>query len=184
MPAGIVMSSGHALDADLNGNPGTANTPANGTACVTNPNTVCNDLLTVANSVPPLIGQAFNVSGINDMCVLEFDFVPQSDTVKFNFSFGSEEYLTWVNSSFNDVFGFFICGPGITGPYSSPAGFPNGSENIAVVPGSVPALPITVSSVHPGLNGQFYNTGLTFLTMDIPMFLRQLPLFNVIKRII
>ena len=159
MPAGIVMSSGHALDADLNGNPGTANTPANGTACVTNPNTVCNDLLTVANSVPPLIGQAFNVSGINDMCVLEFDFIPQSDTVKFNFSFGSEEYLTWVNSSFNDVFGFFICGPGITGPYSSPAGFPNGSENIAVVPGSVPALPITVSSVHPGLNGQFYNTG-------------------------
>ena len=113
MPAGIVMSSGHALDADLNGNPGNANTPATGTACVNNPNTVCNDLLTVANSVPPLIGQAFNVNGINDMCVLEFDFIPQSDTVKFNFSFGSEEYLTWVNSSFNDVFGFFICGPGI-----------------------------------------------------------------------
>ena len=34
------------------------------------------DLLTVANSVPPLIGQTFTVSSINDVAVLELDFVP------------------------------------------------------------------------------------------------------------
>ena len=32
------------------------------------------DLLDVANSVPPLIGQTFTVSSVNDLCILEFDF--------------------------------------------------------------------------------------------------------------
>jgi len=159
MASGIVMSSGHALDADLGGSPNSFNTPNTGIQCNANPNTICNDLYTVANSVPALVGQSFSVSDINDMCVLEFDFIPESDTLRFNYCFGSEEYLTYVNSSFNDVFGFFISGPGITGPYSSPAGFPNGSINIATVPNSSPSLPITISSIHPGLYGQYYNTG-------------------------
>ena len=30
------------------------------------------DLLSVANSVPPLIGQSFSVSSVNDVCILEF----------------------------------------------------------------------------------------------------------------
>ena len=115
-----------------------------------------NDLLTVANSVPALIGQTFSVSTANDAAVLEFDFVPSDDTVQFRYVFGSNEYLTWINSSFNDVFGFFVSGPGIAGPYTSPTGFPNGSINIATVPGSNPALPITISSVQPALNQQFY----------------------------
>ena len=166
MQEGIIMSSGHALDADLGGNPATFNTPASGNQCVTNPNTICNDLYNVANLVPSLVSQSFSVWDINDMCILEFDFVPESDTVSFNYSFGSEEYLTWVNSSYNDVFGFFISGPGITGPYSSPAGFPNGSQNIAVVPNSSPPLPITVSSVHPGYNGGYYNSGNTSISYN------------------
>ena len=166
MSNGIVLSSGHATDADLGGNPAAGNTPASGVQCTASPNTVCNDLLTVANSVPPLIGQSFSVGGIHDMCILEFDFIPQSDTIRFNYSFGSEEYLTWVNSSYNDVFGFFISGPGIIGPYSSPAAFPNGSQNIAVVPFSNPVLPITVSSVHPGCNAQYYNAGNTTISYN------------------
>ncbi|MGB2424530.1 MAG: choice-of-anchor L domain-containing protein, partial [Flavobacteriales bacterium] len=32
------------------------------------------DLLDVANSVPPLIGENFTVSSVNDLCILEFDF--------------------------------------------------------------------------------------------------------------
>ena len=43
---------------------------------------------------------------INDAAVLEFDFVPNSDTIKFRYVFGSEEYAEYVNS-YNDVFGFF-----------------------------------------------------------------------------
>ena len=163
MPEGIVMTSGYALAADLGGNPATT---FPGTSCPNTPNTICNDLYTVANSVPALIGQWFSVSSINDACILEFDFVPESDTLTFNYCFGSEEYLSWVNTSYNDVFGFFISGPGLNGPYSSPAGFPNGSENIAIIPGSNPPLPITISSINPWSYPQYYNTGNTTISYN------------------
>jgi gliding motility-associated-like protein len=114
------------------------------------------DLLTVANSVPPLIGQGFSVGSVNDGCVLEFDFVAAGDTVSFNYVFGSDEYLTWVNTAYNDVFAFFLSGPGITGPYDSPPGFPGGAVNIASVPNSNPQLPITISSVNNVTNSQYY----------------------------
>ena len=82
------------------------------------------DLLSVANSVPPLIGQSFTVGGVYDGCVLEFDFVAVGDSISFNYVFGSDEYLTYVNTQYNDIFAFFLSGPGITGPYASPASFP------------------------------------------------------------
>ncbi len=147
LDSGIVMSTGDIADLDPTSFGG-GNTPMN-----TNSDP---DLLNVANSVPPLINQPFFVSGIFDVATIEFDFIPTSDTVSFNYVFGSNEYLTWVNSEYNDVFGFFISGPGITGPYSSPAGFPNGSINIATVPNSIPPLPITISSVNNVLNSQYY----------------------------
>ena len=78
------------------------------------------DLLDVANSVPPLIGQSFSVSSVNDLCILEFDFEAGGDSIAFNYVFGSDEYLEWVNSSYNDIFAFFLSGPGITGPYAAP----------------------------------------------------------------
>lgn len=108
------------------------------------------DLLSVAQSVPPLIGQSFFVNDVYDVASLEFDFIPFGDNLSFNYSFGSDEYLAWVNTSFNDVFGFFVSGPGINGPYS------NGAINVAIVPGSDPALPITVSSVNPTINSSLY----------------------------
>ena len=115
------------------------------------------DLLTIANSVPGLIGQTFTVSSTEDAAILEFDFVPSSDTVTFNYVFASEEYLDFVNSSYNDVFAFLISGPGITGPYNSPPGFPGGAINIAEVPNSIPSLPITISTVNDTINSQYYN---------------------------
>lgn len=114
------------------------------------------DLLDIANSVPPLIGQSFSVSSVNDGCVLEFDFVAAGDSVSFNYVFGSDEYETWVNTQYNDVFAFFLSGPGITGPYASPAGFPGGAVNIAGVPESDPNLPITISSVNSQTNSPYY----------------------------
>ena len=145
--SGIVLSTGDIIDLDPNFF-GFGNIPSS-----TNSDP---DLLNVANSVPPLINQPFNVTGIFDVATLEFDFIPNSDTLSFNYVFGSNEYLTWINSEYNDVFGFFISGPGITGPYSSPPGFPNGSINIANVPNSTPQLPITISSVNNQLNSQYY----------------------------
>ena len=101
------------------------------------------DLLDVANSVPPLIGQGFSVSSVNDLCILEFDFEAGGDSIAFNYVFGSDEYLEWVNSSYNDIFAFFLSGPGITGPYNAPIGFPDGAINIAEIPDSDPLLPVS-----------------------------------------
>ncbi|MEE2700062.1 MAG: choice-of-anchor L domain-containing protein [Bacteroidota bacterium] len=163
LDSGIVMATGDIdlLDPNFIGFGGTP------------PNTVTDpDLLSVANSVPPLIGQTFSVSSINDVAILEFDFIPTSDTVKFRYVFGSQEYHTFENTQYNDVFGFFLSGPGITGPYSSPPSHPNGSINLAIVPNSNPPLPITISSVHNGQNGtitplnaQYFvdNSALTFI---------------------
>lgn len=114
------------------------------------------DLLSVANSVPPLINQSFTVSSVNDVCILEFDFEAGGDSIAFNYVFGSDEYLTYVNSQYNDIFAFFLSGPGISGPYASPAGFPDGAINIAQVPESDPLLPVTISSVNNVTNSEYY----------------------------
>ena len=108
------------------------------------------DLLSIANSVPPLIGQNFAVSSVNDVCAIEFDFVATGDTIRFNYVFGSDEYLAWINSQYNDIFGFFLSGPGINGPYADNA------INLAEVPGSDPQLAITISSVNNVTNSAYY----------------------------
>lgn len=82
----------------------------------------------------------------NNIAVLEFDFVPQGDSVAFNYVFASEEYDGFVCSQFFDVFGFFISGPGITGPYTG------NSQNIATVPGTNPALPVSMNTINDGIS--------------------------------
>ena len=108
------------------------------------------DLLNIANSVPPLIGQSFSVTSVNDVCAIEFDFVATGDSIKFNYVFGSDEYLAWINSQYNDIFGFFLSGPGINGPYADNA------INLAEVPDSDPQLAITISSVNNVTNSAYY----------------------------
>ena len=98
------------------------------------------DLLAIINQLNP-------GGSSNDKAVLEFDFVPTGDSVKFNYVFASEEYPGFnCSPSFNDVFGFFISGPGITGPYS------NNAMNIALVPGT--SLPVSIANIH-GADGGF-----------------------------
>lgn len=45
-----------------------------------------------------------------DAAVLEFDFVPTTNVVKFRYVFSSEEYNEFANSLFNNVFGFYVNG--------------------------------------------------------------------------
>ena len=148
LDSGIIMSTGE-IENLVPGNLG-FNIISN---TVTDP-----DLLNVANSVPGMIGQSFSVSSINDVAKLEFDFIPTSDTIMFRYVFGSQEYFAFENTSYNDVFGFFLSGPGINGPFSSPSYHPNGSINLAIVPGSNPPLPITISSVNSvtPINSQYF----------------------------
>lgn len=55
-----------------------------------------------------------------DASVLEFDFTcTGTQIIQFQYVFTSEEYSEWVNTAFNDVFGFFLNG-----------------TNIALIPGS------------------------------------------------
>ncbi|MFD2892569.1 choice-of-anchor L domain-containing protein, partial [Flavobacterium chuncheonense] len=95
---------------------------------------------------------------VRNCAVLEFDFVPNSSIVKFEYVFASEEYPEFSCSSFNDVFGFFLSGPGITGPYT------NNAKNIALIPGTT--LPVSIRNVNPGacsLHPQYYVSNDTFI---------------------
>ncbi|MDB4656227.1 choice-of-anchor L domain-containing protein, partial [Flavobacteriales bacterium] len=80
-----------------------------------------------------------------DAAVLEFDFIPSSDTIQFNYVFASNEYMLYVGTGVNDVFAFLISGPGIVG-----------EQNVALIPGST--TPVTIDNVNanPGSNPQFY----------------------------
>lgn len=76
---------------------------------------------------------------INDATIVQFNFVPADDTLEFRYIFGSEEFPEYANSTFNDVFGFFLSGPGISGPYQ------NNAINIALLPNG---QPVTINNVH------------------------------------
>ncbi len=93
-----------------------------------------------------LIGVAYNK--VHSAAILEFDFVPYSDTVSFQYVFASEEYPEFVGSQFNDDFGFFVSGPGISGPYSRNA------ENIALIPFT--STPVAINNVNCTMNYNYY----------------------------
>ncbi len=98
---------------------------------------------------------AISSTVLYDAAILEFDFIPTSDTVKFRYVFASEEYPEFVCSNFNDVFGFFISGP-------NPAGGSYTNQNIAIIPGSG-GLPVAINTVNPGVAGGFGAAGCTSL---------------------
>lgn len=110
--------------------------------------------------------QTFNAS------ILEFDFVPYSDTVRFKYVFASEEYPEYVGQIFNDVFAFFISGPGIPGGTQNMARLPGSNQVIAinnVNNGSTNAGPCTncAQYVNNGTgNNAPFNTSTNYLQYD------------------
>ncbi len=128
LQSGVILASGNVMQA---ANPGTffASTALN--------TGVDADLTLLAGTT------------IYDRSILQFDFIPTGDTLRFRYVFGSEEYPAYVCSAFNDAFGFFLSGPGIAGPFS------NNSANIALIPGT--NVPVTINTVNSGVPGSAGN---------------------------
>lgn len=78
-----------------------------------------------------------------DACVIEFDMTVAADTVRISYVFGSEEYLEYVGSAFNDVFAFWVSGPGIPDPV-----------NIATIPGT--DIPVAINNVNSTSYSDYY----------------------------
>ncbi|MFH2143717.1 MAG: choice-of-anchor L domain-containing protein, partial [Bacteroidota bacterium] len=111
---GVIMSSGHVADATL---------PPNQTAASS-----------LGGSGDPLLNAIVTPDVTTDVTILEFDFIPAGDTLKFDFIFCSEEYPEYV-FSFNDVFAFFLSGP-------NPSGGNYTNYNIALLPGTTTPVSI------------------------------------------
>lgn len=104
-----------------------------------------------------------------DAFTMSFDFVAYNDTVEFNYVFASEEYPEYVNAGFNDVFAFFISGPG----------FPVGGQNIALIPGT--GQPVTIDNVNDFNNSQYYIDNATGLTVNYDGFTVKLKALAVVQ---
>lgn len=118
LTSGIILTSG---DADV---PSQVNTGTGQSAA-----------FPVSTTDPQL--QAIATGTVYDASMIEFDFIAASDSIQFNYIFASEEYNDYVNTGFNDVFGFFITGPGFTG-----------HQNIALIPGTT--IPMSINNVNNG----------------------------------
>ena len=137
MTGGILLTTGTATDV---ANPGTY-------FCdVANGNMFSDPNLT---NISPL--------ATNDVCILQFDFLPICSNLSITFVFGSEEYPTFVNSQYNDAFGIFLTGPNPSGVYYT-------GQNIGVLPNTTP---VSINNVNAGLNSTYFHDNYTTPNNDI-----------------
>lgn len=133
---GVVMTTGNLIAP--NGPPGPNNSPNAG--------------LDNGAGGSSLLEQFASTFGIGNeptfnAATLQFDFIPQGDTVVFRYVFGSEEYKEYVGSNFNDIFGFFISGP-------NPSGGVYNNKNIALIPGT--STFVSINNVNHLTNSNYY----------------------------
>jgi len=118
--SGLVLSSGNAKDAE-------------------GPNSDCKKTTEYNQPGDDDIDNIVKPNTSKDAAVLEFDFKPSSNNVSFRYTFASDEYNEWVNSQYNDAFGFFLTGTGYT------------NKNIALIPGT--STPVSINNVNNGTTG-------------------------------
>ena len=131
MENGVYFGTG-TLASDLSTNTVTNSTTSVGLGNFSDP-----DLITIDNSATRnVVSYSFTVTMGSKATVLYIAY-----------QFGSEEYPNYVGSNFDDAFGFFVTGPGITGT-TNIAKLPNGSPvsinkvNYGVPGFSSPATPV------------------------------------------
>lgn len=93
-----------------------------------------------------------------DAGILEFDFIPQGDTVKFRYVFASEEYPEFVNS-INDAFALVLSGvpPTVLAPV-----------NIATIPVTTTTTNVvSINNVNSSTNSTFYVNNHTSNIVDV-----------------
>lgn len=134
IPSGVYISTGHASTANALGPQGPNNSGGTGTNW--------------SGPGDPLLN-AVSGQTTYDAGVLEFDFIPTGDSVKFRYCFGSEEYPEYVNAGVNDAFAFFLSGP-------NPSGGNYTNKNIALLPGTSTA--VSIDNVNGGLNSTYYRS--------------------------
>jgi len=91
-----------------------------------------NDGVTTENGTPGdadldglLVGQS-----TQDTAVLSFDFVADASSISFRYVFASDEYNEYVNSTYNDVFGFFVNGSTLDADCAKIDGAPVSVNNV------------------------------------------------------
>ena len=89
----------------------------------------------------PDLAQVIGGSGtLTNSVLLEFDFVPTSSQVKFNYLLASEEYIGSYPCDYADAFAILLR-PTSGGPY----------QNMAILPGG--AGPVSITNIHPAITG-------------------------------
>jgi hypothetical protein len=131
---GIVLSSGYVTNLNTNG---------------LNTSTGITGDLGINGS--PILDKLIPGFTTYDATILSFDFVAEGDpgstvTSSFQYVFGSDEYNEYVNTQFNDVFGFFLDGTNL-------------NNNIALIPGT--STPVSINNVNLGANSSYYTNNET-----------------------
>ncbi len=134
--SGLVMTTGHVADAA---------------------NIMFGNYVQVPYSVQDadLLSMLTNEYYLGDVAVLEFDFIATGDSLDFEYVFASDEYPEWVESTFNDHFGFLISGPGIAGTFS------NNASNIALIPGTTES--VGINTLNAAEHAEFYIDNQSYL---------------------
>lgn len=133
---GIMLSTGYATDASIAGTNINNSFSSTASGCTSAGLCLAGDA-----DLNAIVGTT-----TKDAAVLEFDFIPLSDTIRFRYVFASEEYNEFVCSQFNDVFAFLLTGPG------------HNNQNIARIPNTnIPVAINTVNSGNVGINGSISN---------------------------
>ncbi len=113
-----------------------------------------NRLCSTTASDPDMVAlEAGTING--EYAAIEFDVIPQANTLAIPFQFGSDEFPEYVCSSFGDVVGIFVSGAGINGSYSGALKAENYAKTAAGDPSSIN----WVNTGIVGQNGNFASCG-------------------------
>ena len=131
LSSGILLSTGYSNHASINGTNTNSSFTSQGINCAGGTSGLC---LAGDSDLNNILGNT-----TYDAAVLEFDFIPTSDTIRFKYVFASEEYNEYACTQYNDVFAFLL----------SSSSMPQ--QNIALVPNTT--RPVAINMINNGTVG-------------------------------